>query len=377
MSTIAFSTEQEPPRKLIANWSLVFLLATVTMLSHVGGFIELNRLGLKDALTHVSLVWLTRLAMAAIMLALIELGRQQLARTGLQAWQRVGALIVMCTFVGTSLDTLVTLITLGIDGRGGLQGSQFRFMLFWNLCYVSLLVVSDEYAAQARRVAAALQATELSRLGTEREAATAQLQLLQAQVEPHFLFNALANVRRLMHLDPVAARAMLGDLLQYLEAALPAIREVETTLGQEIDLVRAFLAVHQVRMGPRLVVEIDVPHALHAAKIPSMSLMTLAENALKHGLQPLVGGGMIRLSATLKPSTDAGPPQLMLTVADTGRGMGSGLGGGTGLSNLRSRLKSMHGASSALSLAMNDPRGVIVTISLPAPLQIPALQAST
>ena len=152
---------------------------------------------------------------------------------------------------------------------------------------------------------------------------------------------------------------MLADLLRYLEEALPALRDENSTLGREAGLVRAYLAVHQVRMGARLRTEFDIPAALFDRPVPPMVLLTLVENALKHGLQPMVDGGSVQVAAR----TEGG--RLALTVADTGRGMGSGSGHGTGLANLRARLKAMYGAAASLSLAVNEPRGVVVTVTLP------------
>ena len=200
---------------------------------------------------------------------------------------------------------------------------------------------------------------EVDREALEREMQAARLQVLQAQIEPHFLFNSLANVRRLLRTDGVAGRAMLADLLRYLESALPRLREDQPTLEREVEIVRAFLGVHQVRMGERLKVDFDVPPSLGKRVVPPMMLITLVENALKHGLQPLLEGGAIRVAAT------SGPTTLRVQVEDTGRGLGSSLGAGTGLTNIRARLRSMYGAGAELSLRVNEPRGVVATIELP------------
>ena len=126
-------------------------------------------------------------------------------------------------------------------------------------------------------------------------------------------------------------------------------------------MIRAFLAVYQVRMGHRLQVHIDVPAELGARVVPPMMLLTLIENALKHGLGPLPEGGAISIAAA-----EAGG-RLVLRVADTGNGLVAGSGGGTGLANIRARLKAMHGAAARLSLRLNEPRGVVAEIELPVP----------
>jgi LytS/YehU family sensor histidine kinase len=229
----------------------------------------------------------------------------------------------------------------------------------WSLSLASLLVLAESWGQRSRLAQAQLQDAELRRVSLARELDTARLQLLQAQVEPHFLFNALANVRRLLRTEPADARALLGDLLRYLQEALPALRDERTTLGREFELVRAFLAVHQVRMGARLHTELSVPPDLADCTVPPMVLLTLVENALKHGLQPLVDGGSVHVTA------HRADDRLVLTVADTGRGMGSSSGGGTGLANVRARLKQMYGNGASLALALNEPRGVVATVSLP------------
>ena len=229
----------------------------------------------------------------------------------------------------------------------------------WLLVIAALVAVLGEYRVGFSRAAESLHQTEIERLRAQGELAAGRLQLLQAQIEPHFLFNSLANVRRLLRTDGVAGRAMLADLLRYLESALPRLREDRPTLEREVELVRAFLGVHQVRMGSRLKVDFDVPRALGDRIVPPMMLLTLVENALKHGLQPLLEGGSIRIAATSDPTT------LRVHVADTGRGLGTSLGAGTGLANIRARLRSMYGAAAQLTLRVNEPRGVVAMIELP------------
>src|SRR5204863_9425414 len=151
---------------------------------------------------------------------------------------------------------------------------------------------------------------ELRRGALETQQLATRLRLLQAQVEPHFLFNTLSNVRRLCQTDAAAGRAMLGQLTRYLRAALPRMREDETALADEIDLVSAYLGVQKIRMGERLQISIDAPAALLAARVPPMMLATLVENAIKHGIGPLAEGGAIRVTA------ESAPGMLLLTVAD-------------------------------------------------------------
>ncbi len=226
-----------------------------------------------------------------------------------------------------------------------------------------LLVALAEMRLRQERAGAALHESTLRSLALRRELDTAQLAVLSAQIEPHFLFNTLANVRRLLRTEPPAARQLLAQLRRYLEEALPLLRQADSTLGREAELVQAYLGVHQVRMGPRLSFEVDVPPALRAHPLPPMLLLTLVENAIKHGLAPQVEGGSILVQA--RREAGAQGDELVLTVADTGRGMVAGLGTGTGLANLQARLRTQHGAAARLALRLNEPRGMRAEVRLP------------
>jgi signal transduction histidine kinase len=207
--------------------------------------------------------------------------------------------------------------------------------------------------------------SSVTRLTLEQQRVELQLQLLQSQIEPHFLFNTLATIRRLHQTDPARGRETLAGFVHYLRCALPEMRSSETTLGREVDLIAAYLDVLQVRMGSRLVFSIDVAPGLREYRIPPLSLATLVENAVKHGLGSLPEGGRLKIGAWL----DGG--YLILRVADTGTGLTASQGTGMGLANLRVRLRSLYGDDGTLVLAANEPRG------LAAMLQIPARHAET
>lgn len=204
-----------------------------------------------------------------------------------------------------------------------------------------------------------LQRTELDRANLTQQMDEARLQALLAQIEPHFLFNTLATVRSLYQSEPAVAASMLDNLSRYLAVALPRMRESDSTFGREAALAEAYLSIQQIRMGTRLKFAIDVPDDLQRAHLPPMMLLTLVENAIKHGIGPLAGGGTIRISAARSDG------QLTLQVADTGRGFAKQLGSGAGLANIRARLAALYGASARLRLGVNSPHGVIMTIVLP------------
>jgi len=189
------------------------------------------------------------------------------------------------------------------------------------------------------------------------------LQALQAQVEPHFLYNTLANVQALTEVDPPAANAMVGNLIQYLRASLPKMRENASTIEQEVERVEAFLRILKMRMGERLEFAVDVAEEARSLSFPPLILPTLVENAIKHGLEPLREGGRIDIGARVEGG------RLVVSVSDNGRGLDTGadtVGGGVGLSNIRERLAALFGGSASMTLVENDPRGVVATIELPA-----------
>jgi signal transduction histidine kinase len=196
---------------------------------------------------------------------------------------------------------------------------------------------------------------------TEKELTVAKLSLLHAQVEPHFLYNTLASAQILTRSDPAKADQMLGNLITYLRHSLPRAEDSPSTLGEELERTRSYLEILRIRMGERLNVQIQVPEHLKSVPMPAMMLQTLAENAIKHGLEPVVGGGTIWVLAR---ETDG---KVAVTVADDGRGFSeSGGGTGIGLKNVRERLRLAYGDAASFSILANFPRGVAATITLPA-----------
>jgi two-component sensor histidine kinase len=195
---------------------------------------------------------------------------------------------------------------------------------------------------------------------TEKELSEARLGLLSAQVEPHFLYNSLASAQVLVRTDPARADEMLGNLISYLRHSLPKVDEQMSNLGTELERTRAYLDILKVRMGNRLTFWIDVPDEAKAVPMPAMMLQTLAENSIKHGLEPKTGGGTVWIRARLSDGA------LDVTVADDGRGLSTaGSGTGIGLKNVRERLRLIYGNAAGLSIANNFPTGVSATLVIP------------
>jgi sensor histidine kinase YesM len=225
---------------------------------------------------------------------------------------------------------------------------------------VVLLAIVLEFRHRALVTAGTLLRVEIDALTADAQLRDASLRVLQAQIAPHFLFNTLANVRRLSQLDRRAAAAMLGDLVRYFSVTLERRDEATALLGEEARLVDAYLRIHRVRMGKRLTYDVDVPADVASIPVPSMMLLTLAENAIKHGVNPLVEGGFVRLRASRDGDT------IRLEVADNGQGLSVTEGHGTGLANVRARLAMLYGDRAALELEHGRPRGFVASIVLPA-----------
>ncbi|APV50266.1 sensor histidine kinase [Betaproteobacteria bacterium GR16-43] len=195
---------------------------------------------------------------------------------------------------------------------------------------------------------------------THKELAVAKLSLLHAQVEPHFLYNTLASAQYLTRSDPARADQMLGHLITYLRKSLPRGDEGPSTLGEELERAMAYLEILKIRMGERLAMQVQIPDALKAVPMPPMMLQTLVENAIKHGLEPVTGGGTVWILAR---ESDG---KVAVTVADDGRGFHPETAGtGIGLKNVRERLKLEYGDAASFAIVANFPKGVAATITVP------------
>jgi len=204
-------------------------------------------------------------------------------------------------------------------------------------------------------------AFERERGELERKALDARLRLLQAQVEPHFLFNTLANVRELVDSGSAQASTVLNSLIAYLRAAVPRLQDPSTTVGHELELVRAYLELMHMRMPDRLQFTIHADDTALALRCPPMTLLTLVENAVRHGIDPSEEGGRIEVVVRLQDG------RVRAQVIDTGVGMrNSGKGLGTGLSTLRERLQLTFGSDAHMRLLALEPHGVSAEVYFPA-----------
>jgi hypothetical protein len=295
-----------------------------------------------------------RLAVALPIAALIALASRAPARSALAR----AALLVAAIPAGALAGEAALVLAGSLDAPPG-AASVLARAAQWTLLALSSAALYYLWRRGALLRAQA-QATELRRARGERELVQAQLQALRSQIEPHFLFNTLATLRRLHQTEPRQGARLLAHFLDYLASTLPQRHQGHGTLGQEVDLVRAYLGMIEVRMAGRLRIELDVPAELRACEFPALTLATLVENAVKHGIGPAPDGGVITVQA--RRLSDA---RLEVVVADTGVGFSGSGGSGVGLANIRSRLQTLYGAAGALALAANTPRGVRATMRLP------------
>jgi LytS/YehU family sensor histidine kinase len=204
-------------------------------------------------------------------------------------------------------------------------------------------------------------AFDLARSELERKALDARLRLLQAQVEPHFLFNTLANVQALVEAGAPHASKVLASLIAYLRAAVPRMHAQATTLGEELELVRAYLELMQMRMPDRLQFALRIDPSAAQLQCPPMTLLTLVENAVRHGIDPSEVGGRIDLDVLLQNG------RCLARVVDTGVGLKApGSGPGTGLFTLRERMQLAFGGDAQLHLTELEPHGVCAELRFPA-----------
>ena len=224
--------------------------------------------------------------------------------------------------------------------------------------WTALAALVRQKEALARHQALAF---DLERSELERQALDARLNLLQAQVAPHFLFNTLANIQALVDAGSPRASQVLRSLTAYLRAAVPRLDERVTALGQELDMVEAYLALMHMRMPDRLQFRLDVDEGVRVLRCPPMTLLTLVENAVRHGIDPSEEGGSVEIHVQRHDG------RCLLRVRDTGVGLGSASKGlGTGLSTLRERLKLSFGDAAQLRLSAVEPHGVCAEVDIPA-----------
>ncbi len=341
--------------KLAFNWRRVLLVIGVSVL-----FGLLNKVSNTTATPIVvgRTVIVGLFALAAF--ALFEQWPQRLPRwLGRWALQLIGVVVSapfsawLAYYVTTGANPDFSHNPLRLVGFGQLA---FEGVLFGPWIALGAIVRQRETFAREQALAFELERSEL-----ERQALDARLRLLQAQVEPHFLFNTLANVQELVDARSPQASNVLKSLIAYLRAAVPRLHEATTTLGQELQLVRAYLELMHMRIPDRLQFTLHIDSGAAELRCPPLTVLTLVENAVRHGIDPGEKGGHIEVAASLRDG------RCFVRVTDTGIGLKSaGHGSGTGLSTLRERLQLSFRGDARLRLAENEPHGVCAELDFPA-----------
>ena len=251
---------------------------------------------------------------------------------------------------------LVVFLLVLVLGGGILKHPNAAMMII-----ISALIIKVVAGGKRRAELTASEATQRAETEQlERTVLEARLEALQAQIEPHFLFNTLASIDQLIQTDPPRASKMQQSLIRYLRSAMPQMRDgTRPSLGQQVNLCSAFLEIMAVRMEERLQPVVSVPEGLKSAVFPSMMLQTLVENAIKHGLEPKAEGGKLEIGAEIVDG------QLAVHVLDSGVGFAPKGEGGVGLANVRERLKALYNDRAELIIGVPPAGGTMATIKVP------------
>jgi len=304
------------------------------------------------------------MCIGTLALLFIDGGRLLIWKTGKPARLPFLLLVLASIFAAQQFGNLAAMRLLGLPA--GYSGSYSHNAIEYFTATVLASAAATWFFWNRGQLAHAKAEAEAEKARTavlEKRAMQAQLQLLQAQIEPHMLFNTLANLQGLIALDPPRAQELLDRLILYLRATLRSSRAETTTLAHEFALIDAYLGLMSVRMGARLSYALDLPETLPAADIAPMLLQPLVENAILHGLEPKVEGGRLDVHAAAENG------MLVITVADTGLGSCNNsserVGNGIGLENVRERLRALYGESASLTLHANRPCGSVAVLRIP------------
>jgi hypothetical protein len=357
--------------------SLLFMVGLCTAIALLLALLDGN---LPAKLAYSFAIGMSCWALIDGMRLVVEAVRRRLAGPGVAApplgWTGVLPLVALGVLLGPPVG-IALVATLGGNASPyrwdlGSRSTQITLAITLLATFVAMAVISAQERAAAQRERAE---------AAQRAAAEAQLRLLQSQLEPHMLFNTLANLRVLIGLDATRAQQMLDRLIAFLRATLQASRRPWHPLADEFARLEDYLALMAVRMGPRLQTRIDLPDALRAWPVPPLLLQPLVENAIKHGLEPHVDGGRLEVRAELRGA------ELALYVLDTGVGIAStqgdgpgqsaphasrapagAAGTGFGLAQVRDRLRTLYGDAATLELQPAADGGTLACIRLPAPV---------
>jgi sensor histidine kinase YesM len=268
--------------------------------------------------------------------------------------------IVIAIIIGSIGGSLLGFVVIGEKpSRFISEYAYFIHIVLFGILFGSIISYFFFSRERIRSTETLVQEEKIKRLTSEKRAVETNLKLLQAQIEPHFLFNTLSNILSLLDTDLNKGKSMLMDLIRYLRTSLSKTRADATTLGQEMEMIKAYLNIFKVRMEGRLRYRIDVPDNIKEFPFPPMLVQPLVENAIKHGIEPKIEGGEVTIQA--RKNGDI----IRVELADTGTGLHEDGDMGFGLSNVRKRLQSLYGDRGQLILEENRPSGLKAIIEVP------------
>ena len=310
--------------------------------------------GLLTAVGYGGSFWISFVFSQCIGLSIYAINATVMCRVGdvRQRW-----LILVLTFPG-SIVFGVTLAS-WITGVGDWSDPKAWVSVVLGLFFGGIGTITYFLSQRIEKLDAEVKQRRLTEMESERRQMEAQLKMLQAQIEPHFLFNTLANVSSLIDSDPVLAKTLLERLNDWLRIALVRARSEQATLGDELEMLENYLQILKIRFGERLRWSVDVAEDAKRLAFPPMLLQPLVENAVRHGIEPKIGGGEIAIRTNSDKTT------LCIEVSDSGVGLIGDEGGGAGLVNVRARLAALFGDAGQLLLENNTHGGVTATLELP------------
>lgn len=325
---------------IISTLIAVFLTFTgITTKSFIINLIVSQSFGISICSIIIFLLWIFKPEKMAFLAFIVIIGIASGTLIGLQ----IGSFLLQQFFSIVLKQQEISSL------RAYILAITFGIILSYFFYSKSRLRVTEEEIQQER----------IKRLSSEKEALEANLRLLQAQIEPHFLFNTLSNILSLIDTDPANGKSMLVDLIHYLRTSLSRTFPDPTTLDQEMDMIKAYLSIQKIRMGERLHFKIELPDAVRQHPFPPMLLQPLVENAVKHGLEPKMEGGEIMIKAMEEDDL------IRIEVMDTGCGFSSHHKAGVGIGNVRERIELLYGEKGRLVIEENKPNGVRAIIEVP------------
>jgi sensor histidine kinase YesM len=268
-------------------------------------------------------------------------------------------LVTMAIITGTAVGWTVGSIAAGTMLSESMLEKHFIPVMILGIMFGSIISYFFSSRERISRSEGLIQEERIKRLAKEKEMAETNLRFLQAQIEPHFLFNTLSNILSLLDADLEKGKSMLADFIRYLRTALPRTRGETTTIGQEMEMLQAYLNIFKVRMGDRLRYRLEIPESMKDLAFPPMLVQPLVENAIRHGLEPKIGGGELVIRGQSEQDV------IRLEVSDTGLGLDEHGSRGIGISNIGERLQSLYGNKGRLILEENTPSGLKATIEVP------------